>query len=69
MDKSIFTKIEDKANDDRPETVGQEDPEAHRELIEDIALAERALEEYDAQGIEGTTSYSEYRAKRLGTSS
>ena len=67
MDKSIVTEMEDKA--DRPERVGQEDSEAQRELMEDLALAERALEEYDAHGIEGTTPYSEYRAKRLGTTS
>ena len=39
------------------------DPEADRE---DLALAARALEEYGAEGIEGTVPYIEYRAKRLG---
>ena len=38
------------------------DPEADRE---DLALAEKALEEYQAEGIGGTAPYSEYRAKRL----
>lgn len=67
MDKNIVTEIDDKSNDELPDTVRPEDPEAYHELVEDLAIAERALEEYDAQGIEGTTSYNEYRAKRLGT--
>ena len=42
-------------------------PEVYDELIIDLVTAQQALDEYDAQGIEGTTSYNEYRAKRLGT--
>ena len=41
-------------------------PEADRE---DLALAEQALQEYEAKGIEDTIPYSEYRAKRLGAAS
>ena len=41
--------------------------ETYDELIEDLILARQALEEYDARGIVGSTSYGEYRAKRLGT--
>ena len=67
MDKSIVTEIDDKANDELPDVVVPEDNETHHELAEDLAIAEQALEEYDARGIEGTTSYNEYRAKRLGT--
>ena len=42
------------------------DAEAGRE---DLALAEKALEEYEAKGIEGAALYSEYRRGRLGDSS
>ncbi len=66
MDKNIVTEIDDESNDELPDTVRPEDTEAYHELVEDLAIVERALEEYDAQGIEGTTSYNEYRAKRLG---
>ena len=45
------------------------DDEAYREEIEDIAAAKRALEDYEASGLGGTSSYSEYRAQRLGTES
>ena len=31
-----------------------------------MALAEKALKEYEAKGLEGTVPYSEYRKKRLG---
>ena len=44
-------------------------PDAHWELIQDLAVAEQALEEYDVAGIEGTLPYSEYRARRLGPES
>ena len=37
------------------------------ELMEDLADAQQALEEYEAVGIEGTIPYSEYRAERLGS--
>ena len=51
----------------RPEE-GREcsDLEADRE---DLALAKKALEEYEAKGIEGTAPYGKYRAKRLGPAS
>ena len=62
--------METKTLDDRvsrPEE-GREcsDPEADQE---DLALAEQALEKYEAEGIEGTVPYSEYRTKRLGAAS
>jgi hypothetical protein len=41
--------------------------EAYIELIYDLAIAEQVLEDYEAQGIEGTTLYGEYRAKRHGS--
>lgn len=48
----------------RPEDAREcSDPEADRE---DLALAEKALKEYEAKGLEGTVPYSEYRKKRLG---
>ena len=62
--------METKTLDDtvgRPEGTREcSDPEAERE---DLALAEQALEEYEAEGIEGTVPYGEYRAKRLGAAS
>ena len=67
MDKSIVTKEESKAETGLQARIDTEDPETQRELIEDLAAANQALEEYEAQGIDGTTSYTEYRAKRLGT--
>ena len=42
------------------------DAEADRE---DLSLAEKALEEYEAEGIEGSAPYREYREKRLGAAS
>ena len=42
------------------------DAEADRE---DLALAEQALGEYEAKGMDGTVPYSEYRKKRLGDAS
>ena len=44
------------------ELVGRDD---YEELVEDLAVAERALEEYEKRGLEGTASYSEYRASRF----
>ncbi len=40
---------------------------AYVEFIDDLAIAEQVLEDYEAHGIEGTTLYGEYRAKRLGS--
>ena len=40
-----------------------------QELLEDHEAAEKALEQYEASGIEGTIPYSEYRARRLGSES
>ena len=37
--------------------------------MEDMALAQQAVEEYEAKGIEGTIPYSQYRSKWLGTES
>ena len=37
-----------------------------QELVEDLDTAQKALEEYESAGIEGTISYREYRATRLG---
>lgn len=39
--------------------------EHDEERAEDLAIAERALDEYGKKGIEGTVSYSEYRTNRL----
>ena len=39
------------------------------EFLEDMAVAKEAEEEYDRQGLAGTTFYAEYRAKRLGSES
>jgi hypothetical protein len=62
--------VETKTLDDRVDRLDganeSPDPKADRE---DLALAEQALEEYEAEGIEGTVPYSEYRAKRLGAAS
>ena len=62
--------VETKTSHDRvsrPEEVREcPDAEADRE---DLALAEQALEEYEAKGIEGTAPYGKYRAKRLGPAS
>lgn len=44
------------------EFVGRED---YEDLVEDLAVAERAMEEYANQGLDGTVAYSEYRASRL----
>ena len=57
---------DDKADDELQEVFGKADSEAYLELIEDLSAAERALKQYEAHGIEHTTLYSEYRAKRLG---
>ena len=67
MDKNIVTERDDKSENEIRARVDTKDPVVHRELTEDLAVAEQALEEYESQGIEGTTSYTEYRAKRLGT--
>ncbi len=44
-------------------------PEVCPELLEDLAIAKEADEEYDRQGLEGTIPYTEYRTKRLGSES
>ncbi len=67
MDKSIVTERDYEAGNEFRARVDTKDPEANRELAEDLAAADQALEEYEDQGLEGTTSYTEYRAKRLGT--
>ena len=43
--------------------------EERLELLEDTAIAREAEEEYERQGLEGTTPYSGYRSKRLGSES
>ncbi|MDE2717556.1 MAG: hypothetical protein F4Y50_03775 [Dehalococcoidia bacterium] len=57
----------DEANEELQESFRKVDSEASLELIDDMALAEQALEDYEAHGIECTTFYSEYRAKRLAS--
>ena len=41
--------------------------EHDEERVEDLAIAERALDEYGRKGIEATVPYSEYRTNRLET--
>ena len=41
--------------------------EEYLELMEDLASAKEAEEEYKIRGKEGTISYSDYRDRRLGT--
>ena len=65
MDKSMAAEKEEKSEIDLRARFDTKDPEEHRELIEDLAIADQALAEYDARGIEGTTSYNEYRVRRL----
>ena len=43
--------------------------EVYHELLEDLALAKQASEEYKAKGVDNTIPYSEYRTQRLGTDS
>ena len=45
------------------------DGDEYEELKEDLAAAQEAMEEYEATGIEGTISYSQYRSKWLGLES
>ena len=51
-----------------PENMHREESESiwAQELVEDLDTAQKALEEYESAGIEGTISYREYRATRLG---
>ena len=56
---------DDRADEELQEVFGKADSEAYLELIKDLAVAKQALEDYEAHGIEHTTLYSEYRAKRL----
>ena len=51
------------------ETHQDSEPEEYLEFLEDMAVAKEAEEEYDRQGLAGTTFYAEYRAKRLGSES
>ena len=55
--------------DHPPKDMDREESESlsAEELREDHETAEKALERYEAAGIEGTIPYSEYRAKRLGS--
>ena len=45
------------------------DADEHEEMKEDLALAQEAMEEYEAKGIEDTIPYSQYRSKWLGPES
>ena len=45
------------------------DSDEYEELAEDVALAQQAVEEYEAEGIAGTIPYRQYRSKRLGPES
>ena len=45
------------------------DSDEYEELSDDMALAQQAVEEYEAKGIEGTILYSQYRSKWLGLES
>ena len=38
----------------------------HEEGLDDVLLAERASRAYEVRGIEGATTYAEYRARRSG---
>ena len=67
MHKSIVTPKDSKPEDQLLTTADIPCPEARREFIEDLAIAEQMLEDYEAHGIERTTPYSEYRARRLGS--
>ena len=67
MDKNIVTERDDKSENEIRARVDTKDLGVHRELTEDLAVVEQALEEYEAQGIEGATTYSEYRTKRIGS--
>ena len=67
MHNCIDSTRDDKANEELQESFRKVDSEASLEHIKDLALAEQALEDYEALGIEGTTYYGEYRAKRLGS--
>ena len=58
---------DDKADDELQEIFEKVDSDAYLDLIDDLALAEQVLEDYEAHGIERTTPYTEYRAKRLGS--
>ena len=66
MHRSIVTLKDSKPEDQLLTTADIPCPEARREFVEDLAAAEWALMQYEAHGIERTTPYSEYRAKRLG---
>ncbi len=65
-DREVWETLKTKTLDEKagqPEGArGCSNPEADRE---DLTLAEKALDEYQAEGIEGTVPYSEYRARRF----
>ena len=65
MDKSIVTERDYEAENELRTEGDTKDSEAYPELINDLAIAKQVLEDYEARGIERTTLYSEYRAKRL----
>ena len=54
-----------------PGTVDASPPTASEDAHdpEDLAIAEEAEEEYNLRGIKGTTSYTEYRDRRLASES
>ena len=66
-DKSIVSEKENQAGNELPARTDTKDSEAYLELIDDLAIAEQMLEDYEAHGIERTTLYTEYRANRLGS--
>ena len=43
------------------------EPEEYFEFLGDLSVALEAEEEYDIRGIEGSTTYTEYRDRRLGS--
>ena len=45
------------------------DSDEYQESKEDLVAAQQAVEEYEADGIEGTIPYSRYRSKWLGLES
>ena len=63
--------VEEQMGEEGPRS-GQPDlgnPDDSDELMEDLAAAQQAMEEYEAKGIEGTIPYSQYRSQRIGTKS
>ncbi len=56
-----------RAEDPRSGRPGFGSPADSDELMEDLAAAQQAVEEYEARGIEGTIPYTQYRSQRIGT--